>query len=354
MSKEGGNTEVADVERDAFHHPRVVIWGDNLSTPDIIGPFSAHPPDLPESESGASYVWADSDEALASAIEDADIVFAWNYFTNPKMLQRALPFAKRLRWIQVAGVGIERLLFPEVVESDVVLTNGAGIYEQTLAEYATMLMLLFAKDVVRTFEDQRNHRWEFRGPKCDTLVGKELLVVGAGGIGRAIGRQGRLLGMRSIGVARTGRNGGEDFEIIHPTTGFHDLVADADYLVLICPLTSETEGMVDRDVLSRMKATAVLINLGRGELVVEDALLEALRSGQIAGAALDVLWQEPLPPDHAIWDMPNVVVSPHIAGDTKDTPERFVQLFLDNLGRWQSGQPLKNVVDKALGWSPIT
>lgn len=345
---------MADIDRSGLQHPRVVIWGDSLSTPDIIGPFSAHPPNLPERESGASYVWADTDEALTSAIEDADIVFAWNYFTNPRMLQRALPAAKRLRWIQVAGVGIERLLFPEVVESDVVLTNGAGVYEQTLAEYATMLMLLFAKDVVRTFEDQRNHRWEFRGPKCSALVGKELLVVGAGGIGRAIGRQGRALGMRSIGVARTGRSGGEDFEIIHPSKDLPDLVASADYLVLICPLTRETDGMVDRGVLNRMKRTARLVNLGRGELVVEDALLEALRNGQIAGAALDVFWQEPLPPDHPIWDMPNVIVSPHIAGDTEDTPERFVQLFLDNLGLWQSGQPLKNVVDKELGWAPTT
>jgi len=334
-------------------HPLVVVWGDSTATPEVIGPFSSPPPGIPEDASGARYVYADTDESLQSAIVDADIVFAWNYFTSPRMLQRAMPFARRLQWIQVAGVGIERLLFPEVVSSDVTVTNGAGVYEQTMAEYATMMMLLFAKDGIRTFEDQRGHRWEFRGPRCESLVDRELVVVGAGGIGRAIGRQARALGMRSIGVARTGRPGDTDFEIIHPVSDLPDVVSSADYVLLVCPLTSDTAGLVDHEVLSRMKSSARLLNLGRGELIVEDALLDALRSGRIAGAALDVFWQEPLPADHPIWDLPNVIVSPHIAGDTGSTPEQFVDLFMDNLARWQTGERLRNVVDKSLGWAPV-
>jgi phosphoglycerate dehydrogenase-like enzyme len=318
-----------------------------------LGPFTDPPPGLPEDESGATYVFADTDDDLRRAIADADIVFGWNYFSDPGMLRQALPHARSLSWIQTAGVGIERLLFPELVESDIILTNGAGVYESTLAEYAVMLMLLFAKDVVTTIDDQRAHRWRFRGPKNDTLLGRTLLVVGAGGIGRAIGRYGRALGMRSIGVARTARSGEPDFEAIHSLAELPRLIPSTDYLVLIVPLTAETRGMIGADVLREMKPTAHLINLGRGELVDEAALLAALRDREIAGAALDVFSKEPLPGDSPLWDTEHVVVSPHIAGDTSNTPERFVEIFLDNLDRWIHGRALMNVVDKELGWAPV-
>jgi phosphoglycerate dehydrogenase-like enzyme len=333
---------------------RVVVWSDHFATPAMLGPFAGPAPGLPEDKSGATYAFADTDEQFQSAIRDADVVFGWNYFSNPRMLQRALPFATRLQWIQAAGVGIERLLFPELVNSDVILTNGAGVYEQNLAEYAVMLMLLFAKDVVQTVIDQREHRWEFRGPKNDTLQGRELLVVGAGGIGRAIARQGRMLGMRSIGIARTGRDGDGDFDVIHPLSDLLKVLPSADFVVLIVPSTQDTNGMIGEEAFSHMKPTARLINLGRGELVGEAALLDALRKGQIAGAALDVFWTEPLPKDHPLWDMPNVIISPHIAGDTAATPEQFVKLFLGNLARWQAGQSLINIVDKQLGFAPLS
>ncbi|MFI5287197.1 MAG: D-2-hydroxyacid dehydrogenase [Candidatus Dormibacteria bacterium] len=330
------------------------MWSDQLATPDLLGPFAGPAPGLPEDRSGASYVFADTDAQLQSAIQDADVVFGWNYFTNPKMLQRALPFAHHLRWVQAAGVGIERLLFPELINSDVILTNGAGVYEQTIAEYAVMLMLLFAKDVVQTVHDQQAHRWEFRGPKNDTLQGRELVVVGVGGIGRAIARQGRTFGMKTIGVARSGRDGDADFDIIHPISDLLRVLPTADYVVLIVPSTPDTNGMMGEEAFRLMKPSARLINLGRGELVVEAALLAALRNGEIAGAALDVFWKEPLPKDHPLWDMPNVIVSPHIAGDVATTPEQFVELFLNNLSRWQSGQELVNVVDKQLGFAPLS
>jgi phosphoglycerate dehydrogenase-like enzyme len=333
--------------------PRVVVWSDRLATPAILGPFAGPAPGLPEEASGASYVFADTDEQLQSAIRDADVVFGWNYFTNPTMLKRAFGMAKNLRWIQTAGVGIERLLFPELVNSDVILTNGAGVYEQTIAEYALMLMLLFAKDVVRTVDDQHAHRWEFRGPKNETLQGREVVIVGAGGIGRAIARQARTFGMRSIGIARSGRDGDADFDVIHPISDLLGVLPGADYVVLIVPATRDTIGMIGTEAFRRMKPTARLINLGRGELIGELALLEALRTKQIAGAALDVFWQEPLPATHPLWDMPNVIISPHIAGDTHRTPEQFVELFLENLRRWQSGEPLLNVVDKKLGFAPL-
>ena len=343
----------ASREQSADASPLVVVWSDSQATPATLGPFAGPAPGLPEDRSGARYVFANTDELLKSAIQDADIIFGWNYFSNPGMLRRAFPHAKKLRWIQTAGVGIERLLFPELVESDVILTNGAGIYEHTMAEYALTLMLLFAKDVVRTIDDQRAHRWEFRGPKNDTLHGRTLVVVGAGGIGHAIGRQGRAFGMRSIGVARTGRDGGADFDTIRPLADLPEILPSADYLVLVVPSTPETNGVIGEEAFKTMKRSAHLINLGRGELVDEAALLQALRSGEIAGAALDVFWQEPLPDGHPLWDMPNVIISPHIAGDIATTPEKFLDLFLENLARWQAGQPLLNVVDKKLGFAPL-
>jgi phosphoglycerate dehydrogenase-like enzyme len=127
----------------------------------------------------------------------------------------------------------------------------------------------------------------------------------------------------------------------------------ADYVVLIVPSTRETNGMIGEEAFSLMKPSARLINLARGELVIETALVDALRNRRIAGAALDVFWEEPLPKDHPLWDMPNVVISPHIAGDVATTPEQFVELFLSNLARWQSGQQLINVVDKQLGFAPL-
>lgn len=350
----GSETDGRGSSQGTTRPTRVVVWSDQLATPDLLGPFAGPAPGLPEDRSGASYVFADTDEQFQSAIRDADVVFGWNYFTNPKMLQRALPFANHLGWVQAAGVGIERLLFPELINSDVILTNGAGVYEQNIAEYAVMLMLLFAKDVVQTVHDQQAHRWEFRGPKNGTLQGRELVVVGAGGIGRAIARQGRTLGMKTIGVARSARDGDADFDIIHPISDLPRVLPTADYVVLIVPSTPDTNGMMGDEAFRLMKPSARLINLGRGELVVETALMAALRNGEIAGAALDVFWEEPLPKDHPLWDMPNVLISPHIAGDVATTPEQFVELFLNNLSRWQSGQQLVNVVDKQLGFAPLS
>jgi phosphoglycerate dehydrogenase-like enzyme len=143
-----------------------------------------------------------------------------------------------------------------------------------------------------------------------------------------------------------------NFSSIHASTELDALVGGADYIVLAAPLTRSTAGLVSAEVLARMKSTAWLINLGRGPLVDEPALLEALRSNTIGGAALDVYWEEPLDRDHPLWDMPNVIISPHMSGDVTDTHSRFVRSFLDNLQRWRSGTPLRHVVDKSLGFRP--
>ncbi len=315
----------------------------------VVARVDRPPPGLPETESGARYEFARDEIELRRALAEAEVMFAWN-FADPAVFEKTFDAARQLRWIHAAGVGVEPLLFPKVVASQVVVTNAGGVYEQTMAEYAVMLMLQMAKDAVHTWEDQRAHHWNRR--RADTLQGRTVLIVGAGAIGRAIARLARALDMITIGVARTGRPGDAEFEAIHGSSELSAVVGRADYVVLVAPLTKVTAEMVDREVLSRMKPTARLINLGRAGLVDEEALLEALRMKRIAGAALDVYWEEPLPPTHPLWDMPNVIVSPHMSGDVSDTHQRFVRSFVDNLYRWQANLPLRHVVDKTLGFRP--
>ncbi len=315
----------------------------------VVARVDHHPPGLPELESGARYLFASNEAELRDALAEAEVMFAWNY-ANGQIFADTFDAAKRLCWVHTAGVGVEPLLFPEMVRSEVIVTNAGGVYEQTMAGYAVVLMLQIAKEAVRTWNDQRAHHWNRR--RTDTLQGRTAVIVGTGAIGRAIARLAHALDMRVVGVARTKRAGDGSFEAIYAASDLAELAARADYLILVAPLTATTAGIVDAHVLSRMRPTGWLINLGRGPLVDERALLDALHEKRIAGAALDVYWEEPLSPDHALWDMPNVIVSPHMSGDVSDTHSRFVRSFLSNLARWQNGEALEHVVDKTLGFRP--
>ncbi len=313
----------------------------------LVARVDREPPGLPAA--GARYVFAADEESIERALAEAEILFAWN-FASGDWFPRTFAAARSLRWIHTAGVGVEPLLTPELVAGPVVVTNSGGVYEQTMAEYAVMLMLQFAKDAVRTWADQRARVWNRR--RADTLEGRTVLIVGAGAIGRRIARLCRAFEMETIGVARTGRPGDNDFGSIHAVADLPAVLPRADYVVLVAPLTPATQGLIGRRELDSMKPGARLLNLGRGALVDESALLGALREGRLAGAALDVYREEPLPPDHELWAMPNVIVSPHMSGDVADTHARFVRSFLDNLDLWRKGLPLRHVVDKRLGFRP--
>jgi phosphoglycerate dehydrogenase-like enzyme len=258
--------------------------------------------------------------------------------------------AKCLRWVHTAGVGVEPLLSSEVVSSEVMITNSGGVYERPMAEYAVMLMLQMAKDSVRTWQDQQVHKWNKRS--TTSLDRRVVLIVGAGPIGRAIARLSRAFGMIPLGVARSQREGDDDFDFIYASRELLDVLGRADYVVLVAPLTIATAGVFGREALDRMKPSARLLNLGRGGLVDEAALFEALAKERIAGAALDVFQEEPLPPAHPFWQLPNAIISPHMSGDVEDTAERFVGSFLENLHLWIAGKPLHYVVDKTLGFRP--
>lgn len=302
--------------------------------------------------------YAGTGDELRAALQGAQALFVADFRSG--MLREAWPHARGLKWIHHGGAGVDPLLFPELVQSSVVLTNSRGVFDRAMAEYVLALVLALAKDLPRTLDLQRRREWRHR--ETERLDGRTVLVVGAGSIGREIGRYARAAGMRVLGVARRartavgGKTGGGSpdaaFERVVGIDELHAVLPEADYVVLILPLTSETRGLFGAEALARMKRTARLINVGRGAVADEAALVEALRSGRIAGAALDVFADEPLPADHPFWDLPGVIVSPHMSGDFIGWREAVPALFVENFRRWLAGSPLLNVVDKERGYVP--
>jgi phosphoglycerate dehydrogenase-like enzyme len=284
---------------------------------------------------------------LRARIPDAEIVYTW--WGEPEDLEAAWPLASRLRWVQAVNVGINHVLFPALVESDVVLTNARGAADGPIAETAIGFIVSMAKGFRRMFDDQRDHTWGHRD--LERLAGRRLLVVGPGPIGRAIARAARDgLGMRAEAVGRSARPGDDVFERIHGVEDLHSALGRADYVVDAMPLTAQTRHVFDAAAFAAMKAGARFVNVGRGATVDEPALIEALHTGEIAGAALDVFEEEPLPPDSPLWDMEQVIVCPHTSGNVDGWEGDFARVFYDNVGRWLRGEPLSNVVDKRLGF----
>ncbi len=256
----------------------------------------------------------------------------------------------RLRWIHVGTAGVERVLFPELIASGVVLTNSRYVFDEALAEYTIGLMLALSKDLYATFQHQGEHRWVQR--ETETLSGKTVVMVGVGPIARRTAQIARTFGMSVRGIGRTPRGGDPDFGDIAAPDGLRASFADADYVVMVLPSTPQTAGMVDAAAIGALKPAARLINVGRGSTLDQDALCTALREGRLAGAALDVMAPEPLPADSPLWDVPNLIISPHMSGDHTGWQRDIVDLFTRNLDRFQRGEPLLNVVDKSLGYAP--
>jgi len=312
-------------------------------------------PGLDAVEAAADVRYAESAAEFRDKLAGAQVLFVADFRSG--MLREAWPHARDLRWIHSSGAGVDPILFPELVRSAVVLTNSRGIYDHAIAEYVLGLMLAFAKYLPRTLDLQRRHEWLYR--ETERLDGRTAVVVGAGSIGREIGRLLRVAGMRVLGVARRPRGGGprssssdEPFERVAGIDELHNVLPEADFVVLALPLTPETRGLFGAAAIARMKRTARLINIGRGAVVDEAALLDAAREGRIAGAALDVFAEEPLPSDHPFWDTPGVIVSPHMSGDFVGWQAAVSALFVENFRRWLAGRPLLNVVDKERGYVP--
>jgi phosphoglycerate dehydrogenase-like enzyme len=320
---------------------RVVVVGATSEDP---------PPGIHVVERVVDVGYAATVEDLVRELEGADVVLAWRPNRNGALLPQAWEHARTLRWIQAASAGVDGLLFPELVESHVVLTNARGVFDAAIAEYVVGLMLAFAKDLVGMLDGQ--HRREWRHGDIEMLEGKHLLVVGMGPIGKRIGRAGRDLGMLVRGLARTRRPGDSVFNTIHGSDELIEALGWADYVVNALPATTETHHRFDVEAFSAMHPWVRFINVGRGSTVDEPALVRALTDGTISAAALDVFEAEPLPADSPLWGLPNVVISPHRAGDFAGWREALVELFVENLERYLTGNPLRNVVDKRLGFVP--
>lgn len=240
-----------------------------------------------------------------------------------------------VRWIHTLSAGVEFLPFDLLRRSEVVVTGSRGLYADALAEFVLAAMLWFAKDLRRLARNQERKQWE--PYTVERLEGRTVGIIGYGGIGHAVGRRASALGMHVMPVRR-------QQELGDPT--MEEVLAASDFIVLSVPLTPSTYRFLTRERIAVMKPSAVFINVGRGATVDEDALVDALRERRIRGAALDVFATEPLPPDHPLWTLDNVLLSPHTADHTSDSHARAMQFFIENLRRFRAGDSLENVVDK--------
>ncbi len=270
---------------------------------------------------------------------------------TPQALRELVGRADKLRWVQGTAAGMGQQvraagLSPEELDR-VTFTSSVGVHATQLAEWAMLGLLAFTKDLPRLQRDQRARRWDHYAVR--ELAGQRLLVIGLGHIGREVARSARALGMRVTGVRRSPRDDDLDWvDRTASTADLADVVPEADAVVLALPATVETEGLFGADLVDALPAHAVLVNVGRGTTVDERALVAALREGRLAGAALDVTEKEPLPADSPLWDLDNVLLSPHTAALSTKENERIVELFCDNLRRLTNDEPLRNTVDTTL------
>ncbi len=281
-------------------------------------------------------------------LTDAQVLLRW--WMPATTLRRIMAAAPRLRWLHTPSAGVDGLLIPEVIERRIVLTNSAGAHAIPIAEFVLLGILGHAKRVRDLAALTPENAWQqARTLHLDELSDKTLLILGLGHIGQEIARRAAAFGMRVIGsrrrpapLAGVERVVGED--------AWRALLPEADYVVIATPLTSATRGMLDAAALAQMRPNAYLINIARGEIIDTAALIAALEQGRLAGAALDVLPEEPLPPEHPLWRTPNVWITPHISSSSPRTSERAIAIFLENVRRDMAGQPFVNLVDQQAGY----
>ncbi len=284
---------------------------------------------------------------LQVMLPGAEVMLGWNF--RAASLHEAWSAVDSLRWIHWAGAGVDAAMFDELIDSEIQFTNARGVFDQPMAEWVLGMIIAFAKGFPETLACQARAEWQHR--LSEKVAGKRALVVGVGSIGRAVGRLLRAVGMEVEAVGRSARAGDPDFGQIFASADLQACLPRADYVVLITPLTEQTRGLFAANEFAAMKPQARFINIGRGALVVEDALLSALREGGIAGAALDVFAEEPLPSQSPFWTAPNCLVSPHMSGDYAEFETTMAAQFIENWQRYLAGEALFNRVDKRLGFA---
>jgi len=263
--------------------------------------------------------------------------------------REAVQAAPRLRWVHSTGAGVERLLFPEILNGEILLTSSSGMHHE-LIEHVLAVVLAFNRRLHIAVRHQIRHRWERRiGDEITEIAGQMLGILGLGAIGTELAPKARALGMRVIGTKRTPAPI-PGVERVLPPEGLPDVLRASDAVVIALPLTAATRGLIGEPELRTMKPTALLVNIGRGPIVQEQVLIRALQERWIAGAALDVFEQEPLAADSPLYDLENVIVTPHVAGASPVYMDRAVPIFTQNLTAYLQGKPLRNLVDKTRGY----
>jgi D-2-hydroxyacid dehydrogenase (NADP+) len=289
-------------------------------------------------------------EALGSELlEQVDVALFSrdSYVAGSEPWFEAVEQASNLRWMHVFHAGVNGPRYRNLLERGVALTTSAGTHAEPIAQTTMAALLWLARPMTYWLRAQREHRWaRITSPEEPRdLRGQVMLVVGVGSIGRHICRIGQALGLHVIGVRRSPRRADDFVDEMYEPWSLRDLLPRADWLVLACPLTEETRGLIDRDALARLPRRAHLLNVARGPVVDESALIAALERRQIAGAYLDVFEQEPLAEDSALWDLPNVIITPHNSAVSDGNDGRVLDIFEENLRRWHAGEPLVNQVD---------
>jgi phosphoglycerate dehydrogenase-like enzyme len=287
-------------------------------------------------------------EAFERLAPDAEVLFNWS--GSRQLVQQVWKMAPRVQWVHSRAAGLDGLLFPELVESPALLTNGSGVFSQSLGEFVLASALFFAKDFRRMIRNQEAGAW---APfDVEEVSGQTMGIVGYGDIGRACARRAHAMGMKVLALRRRPeRSQGDEFvDRTYPFDGLLEMLSQCDYVVAAAPLTAATHHLIGDAALGAMKKTAVVMNVGRGPVIDEAALIRALEAGRIRGAALDVFEVEPLPADSPLYKLQNVLLSPHCADHTADWLEQAMQFFVENYTRFAAGAPLRNVVDKKAGY----
>ena len=313
----------------------------------LTAPGEKEPPGMDALRARAEVRFASDEPTLRETLPGTDVMMVTDFRTEA--LAAAWPSADKLKWIHATSAGVDALMFPDLINGDVVVTNARGIFDRTIAEYVLCTILMFSKDFPRSLKLQAEHKWQHRD--TERAEGKQVLIVGAGSIGGQIARLCKAVGLKPHGIARKPRHDDPDFIAVHGNDDLTEQLSLADFVVIAAPLTPQTEGLFDEKAFRAMRNSARLINIGRGPVVKTEDLITALNNGDIAGAALDVFEEEPLPADHPLWDMENVIMTAHMAGDFIGWKRALTDQFLENLDRWHKGEELFNFVDKKLGYA---
>jgi phosphoglycerate dehydrogenase-like enzyme len=292
------------------------------------------------------FAFFDSIEEATVALSETEVLVTYGEDLTEEMMASDFP---RLKWIHVISAGLEKMPFDTISKQNIMVTNARGIHQIPMAEYTTGVMLQIVRKQNELYQQQLEGNWD-RSIRTEELHGKTLGIIGVGAIGSKIAEYAKVMGMKVLGVNRSGQSV-PVIDQLYTMERLDCVMEDSDFIVVIVPMTQETVGMIGERELSRMRSSAYLINISRGAIVDEQALLKVLQQKQIAGAVLDVFTQEPLPADHPFWSLDNTILTPHVSGRSPKYMERALELFIENVPVYLKGEgSYRNLIDPSKGY----